>query len=56
MGEEIEGIEAKIQELAGDPFNPASPKQLADVLFNKLGLPVKKKTPGNAFDGRRSSH
>lgn len=44
MGEEIEGIEAKIQELAGDPFNPASPKQLADVLFNKLGLPVKKKT------------
>ncbi len=36
--------EKKIQELAGEPFNPASPKQLAHILFEKLGLPVLKKT------------
>ncbi len=36
--------EKKIQELAGEPFNPASPKQLAHILFEKLGLPILKKT------------
>jgi DNA polymerase-1 len=30
---------------AGQPFNVNSPKQLAEILFDKLGLPVKKKTP-----------
>jgi DNA polymerase-1 len=30
---------------AGQPFNLNSPKQLAEILFDKLGLPVKKKTP-----------
>ena len=28
----------------GEPFNPGSPKQLAHILFEKQGLPVKKKT------------
>ncbi|HEX3140390.1 MAG TPA: DNA polymerase, partial [Rhizobacter sp.] len=32
-------------ELAGQPFNLGSPKQIGDVLFTKLGLPVVKKTP-----------
>lgn len=34
----------EIEEIAGHPFNLASPKQLAEVLFQELGLPVLKKT------------
>ena len=45
MGQKIMTLEAQAYELAGQPFNLASPKQLADILFEKLGLPVKKKTP-----------
>jgi DNA polymerase-1 len=45
MGQKIMALEAQAYELAGQPFNLASPKQLADILFEKLGLPVKKKTP-----------
>jgi len=45
MGQKIMALEADAYELAGQPFNLASPKQLADILFEKLGLPVKKKTP-----------
>ncbi len=45
IGQKIMGLEAQAYELAGQPFNLASPKQLADILFEKLGLPVKKKTP-----------
>jgi DNA polymerase-1 len=44
IGRKIMALEAQACELAGQPFNLASPKQLADVLFEKLGLPVKKKT------------
>src|SRR5262249_38759078 len=32
-------LEAEIQELAGEPLNPGSPKQLGDSLFGKLKLP-----------------
>jgi DNA polymerase-1 len=32
-------LEAEIQELAGEPLNPGSPKQLGDILFGKFGLP-----------------
>jgi DNA polymerase-1 len=32
-------LEAEIQELAGAPLNPGSPKQIGDVLFGKLELP-----------------
>ncbi len=32
------GLEAEIQQLAGEPLNPGSPKQLGDILFGKLGL------------------
>lgn len=34
----------QIHELVGEPFNIDSPKQLADVLFRKLGLPTMKRT------------
>ena len=38
-------LETLAHEAAGQPFNLNSPKQLAEILFDKLGLPVKKKTP-----------
>ena len=41
-------LEAKAHEIAGQPFNLGSPKQLGEILFGKLGLPVKKKTAGGA--------
>jgi len=37
-------LEVEIHALAGAEFNIASPKQLADILFTKLGLPIIKKT------------
>ena len=40
----INELENEIFELAGEPFNINSPKQLGFVLFEKLGLPVIKKT------------
>ncbi|MGB4912776.1 MAG: DNA polymerase I [Candidatus Dechloromonas phosphoritropha] len=45
IGRKIMALEAQAHELAGQPFNLASPKQLADILFENLGLPIKKKTP-----------
>ncbi len=44
IGRKIMALETQAHELAGQPFNLASPKQLGDILFGKLGLPVKKKT------------
>lgn len=38
-------LEAKAHELAGRPFNLGSPKQLQQILFEQLGLPVIRKTP-----------
>ncbi len=45
LGRKIMALEAEAQALAGQPFNLNSPKQLAEILFNRLGLPVVKKTP-----------
>ena len=38
-------LEAKAHDLAGGPFNLGSPKQLQQILFENLGLPVIRKTP-----------
>jgi DNA polymerase-1 len=38
-------LETQAHELAGGPFNLGSPKQLQEILFEKLGLPVIRKTP-----------
>jgi DNA polymerase-1 len=44
FGSELERLEARIYELAGERFQIASPKQLQTVLFEKLRLPAAKKT------------
>lgn len=41
----LKTIESEAYELAGQPFNLASTKQLQEILFDKMGLPVIKKTP-----------
>jgi DNA polymerase I len=41
-------LERHAQELAGQPFNLGSPKQLGELLFDRLKLPVVKKTAGGA--------
>ncbi|MFW5846061.1 MAG: DNA polymerase, partial [Planctomycetota bacterium] len=40
----LDQVLADIRGLAGKAFNPASPKQVAELLFEKLGLPVIRKT------------
>ncbi|MDX8342108.1 DNA polymerase I [Rossellomorea sp. YZS02] len=44
LAHRLEELEKNIHELAGDSFNINSPKQLGVILFEKLGLPVVKKT------------
>ncbi|WED81281.1 DNA polymerase I [Aeromonas media] len=41
-------LERQSHELAGQEFNLSSPKQLGEILFVKLGLPILKKTPKGA--------
>lgn len=41
LGEELLQLEQQAFELAGQPFNLNSPKQLQEILFNKLGIPTK---------------
>ncbi len=45
LGEKLIALEAKAHEAAGQPFNLNSPKQIQEILFDKLKLPVQKKTP-----------
>jgi DNA polymerase-1 len=44
IAERIETLRADILDAARVDFNPDSPKQLGDVLFNQLGFPVQRKT------------
>ncbi|PUE55596.1 DNA polymerase I [Limnohabitans parvus] len=48
LGERIVQLETEAYEIAGQPFNLASPKQLGEIFFDKLGLPVIKKTATGA--------
>ncbi|MBM3389010.1 MAG: DNA polymerase I [Betaproteobacteria bacterium] len=48
LGERIMGLEQQAYEIAGQPFNLSSPKQIGEILFNRLDLPVKKKTATGA--------
>jgi DNA polymerase-1 len=42
-------LEAEIREIAGESLNPGSPKQIADILFGKMGLPGGRKTKTGAW-------
>ncbi|WP_372783275.1 DNA polymerase I [Litorivivens sp.] len=48
LAEKIDAIQKAAHEEAGGPFNLSSPKQLGEILFDKLALPVVKKTPKGA--------
>ncbi len=45
LAKKMAGLETEAHELAGGPFNLSSPKQLQEILFSQLGLPVIRKTP-----------
>jgi DNA polymerase-1 len=48
LAERMVALEREAYELAGQPFNLGSPKQIGEILFGRLGLPVKKKTASGA--------
>ncbi len=48
LAERMARLEQDAYALAGQPFNMGSPKQVGEILFGKLGLPVKKKTASGA--------
>ncbi len=48
LAHEMLKLEQQAYQAAGQAFNLNSPRQLADILFNQLGLPVLKKTPKGA--------
>ncbi|NLY65176.1 MAG: DNA polymerase I [Alcaligenaceae bacterium] len=48
IGQKLVALENKAYELAGQPFNLNSPKQLAEILFERMQLPVVRKTPKGA--------
>ncbi|MDP3225083.1 MAG: DNA polymerase I, partial [Rubrivivax sp.] len=48
LAERMVALEQEAYAIAGQPFNMGSPKQIGDILFTKLGLPVKKKTATGA--------
>ncbi len=48
LGLRLVQLETDAYEIAGQPFNLGSPKQLGEIFFDKLGMPVIKKTPSGA--------
>jgi len=49
FAQRMAGLEAEIHDLAGQPFNVGSPKQLGEILFDKLGLPGGEKGKTGAY-------
>ena len=49
FAQKMAGLEAEIQEQAGQSFNVGSPKQLGEILFDKLGLPGGEKGKTGAY-------
>lgn len=45
ISDRLSSIEEKAHELAGQPFNIGSPKQIQEILYEKQGLPILRKTP-----------
>jgi DNA polymerase-1 len=45
LGARVNALEQEAHRLAGTPFNLGSPKQLCEILFERMQLPVKRKTP-----------
>jgi len=48
LAERMVALEQEAYTIAGQPFNLGSPKQIGEILFTKLGLPVKKRTASGA--------
>ncbi len=48
LGQKMLELEGKAYKEAGQPFNLASPKQIAEIFFERKGMPVVKKTPSGA--------
>jgi len=48
LAERMLALEQEAYVIAGQPFNLGSPKQIGEILFGKLGLPIKKKTASGA--------
>ncbi len=48
LGQQMLDLEAQAHQLAGQPFNLNSPKQLGEILFNQMQLPVVRKTASGA--------
>jgi DNA polymerase-1 len=48
LAERMAALEREVYEIAGQPFNLGSPKQIGEILFGKLGLPVGRKTASGA--------
>ena len=48
LGQRILQLETEAYDIAGQPFNLSSPKQLGEIFFDKLGMPVVKKTATGA--------
>jgi DNA polymerase-1 len=49
FAQKMAGLEDEIQEVAGGPFNVGSPKQLGEVLFDRLGVPGGEKGKTGAY-------
>ncbi len=48
LGQRILQLEQEAYDIAGQPFNLGSPKQLGEIFFDRLGMPVIKKTATGA--------